>query len=300
MGVVADAGDVDRLAVGENPRGVFGLFRVGRVVFRAAEDQGFDFDVLPVVDHGVHAAHLAGEAADIGQMRPVRAEPVAVADAHVLGEFRLPVDVIPFRPAQQAGVDFIHVRVGVDFTGQRRKAAAHAPIGEADLIDRDQMGRALRVKEGETGHHLPADGMAHHRRPLDAEVIHQARGVGSPQIDAVGDDGFGGFAPAEAVLGDYPVARLAQRGDLPLPVPAVIQPAVVEDHRAAIGGPGGRHIHVGDAGILVVHPEIQITDRIGVLDLFQINRDRPPVRGRRWGRRGLRGYRASREDAREA
>ena len=296
MRVVADVRDVDHLAIGENRGRVPRFFGISRIVFRAAEDQGLGLDVLPVVDHRVHAAHLARQSAHIGHVRPVIAQPLSITDAHMLGELRLPFDIILFRPANQAGIHFVHVGIGIDFTGKRLKAAAFAAIGEADLVDGYQMRGAFRVKEGESGHHLPADGMPDHRRLLDTEMIHQTRGVGSPQVDAVGNDRFGRLAPAEAILDDHPVAFGAQCGDLFLPIPAVIEPAVMEDHRAAVGGAAGRHVHIGEPNILVVHPKVHVADWIGILDFLKVHGNGSPIRGSRLGRHRLRGYRAGRAD----
>ena len=51
----------------------------------------------------------------------------------------------------------------------------------------------------------------------------------------------------------------------------------MQDYGASITSTGRSDIHVGEPDVLIVDPEVQVTDGIGIFDFFQIDRNRPPV-----------------------
>lgn len=287
VGVVAHVGDEEDLALGQNLRRPARVRGELRPVDLAAEDQRPGLDVGPVVDHRVHRPQVAAEPAYVGQPGPVAAQALAVADAQVVDELGPPLHVAARVGPHVGLVGRLQVRVGVDLAVVRLKAAPRAAVGQADLVDGHQMRRPLGVEEGEPGGHLPADGMADDARLVDAEVVHEPGGVGGVQAHAVGQDGFRRLAPAEPVLHHDPVAGAGEGLDLALPVPAVVAAAVVQDDRAAVRRARRRDVHVRDAHVLAVDPEIHEVDGVRVLVPFEVDRDRPPV-GRRLRRRMMR------------
>ncbi len=61
------------------------------------------------------------------------------------------------------------------------------------------------------------------------------------------------------------------------PIPAIVKPAMMQNDGAAVAATTGGDIHIGQPNILVVDAEVQIADRVGVFNLFQINGDGSPV-----------------------
>lgn len=60
VGVMTDIRNQDHLTIGEDAGSMSGFFCVGRIVFLATQDQGWRFNVLPVIDYGIHVPHMPG------------------------------------------------------------------------------------------------------------------------------------------------------------------------------------------------------------------------------------------------
>ena len=60
VGVVTDIRNQNRLTIGKDACSMSGFLRIGRVVLLAAQDQGWSFDVLPVIDDCIHVPHMPG------------------------------------------------------------------------------------------------------------------------------------------------------------------------------------------------------------------------------------------------
>ncbi len=60
VGVVTDFRNQKHLAIGKDARGMPGFFHIGWIVLLATQDQGWSFDVLPIVNYGIHAPHMVG------------------------------------------------------------------------------------------------------------------------------------------------------------------------------------------------------------------------------------------------
>ena len=148
-------------------------------------------DVGPVVDHCVHRAQVAAEPAHVRQPRPVATQPLAVADPEVIQELGLPLDVAPRVGAHVRRVGALEIRVGVDLAVERTEPAPGAVVGQADLVDGDQMRRLLRIEEGEPGRHLPADRVSDDGGLGDADVLHEPGRVRRVQAHAVREDRLG-------------------------------------------------------------------------------------------------------------
>ena len=58
--VVTDIRNQNHLAIGKDACSMSGFLRIGRIVLFATQDQGWSFDVLPVIDYGIHAPHMPG------------------------------------------------------------------------------------------------------------------------------------------------------------------------------------------------------------------------------------------------
>ena len=60
VGVVTDIRNQNHLAIGKDACSMSGFLRIGRIVLLPTQDQGWSFDVLPVIDYGIHAPHMPG------------------------------------------------------------------------------------------------------------------------------------------------------------------------------------------------------------------------------------------------
>ena len=91
----------------------------------------------------------------------------------MIQKLRLPLHVAPhFRP-HVSFVRTLQVRVGIDLAVERAEPSSRPTVGQADLINRNQMRRHLGVEKGEPSGHLTADRVADDGSLRNAGVLHK-------------------------------------------------------------------------------------------------------------------------------
>jgi hypothetical protein len=143
------------------------------------------------------------------------------------------------------------------------------------------MGGGFRVHEGEASGEHPSHGVTHHGGFLHSKMLQETLGVGGVQVQAVGDDGFGGATPAQLVRHHHPEPGLPKGLHGFFPVHSVVAGPMEKDHSLAVGRSCRRHVHVRHPEILPKEAQTHGLHGIGIRYVLHIDGDGTPVF--RWG-----------------
>ena len=88
---------------------------------------------------------------------------------------------------------------------------ALALVGEADLVDHNDMRRSFWVHHGKTRNSHAAHRMAYYRGFLNAKFVEQRLHIGGDHIEIVGEYWLRAFAIANTINGDHAETSLGQR-----------------------------------------------------------------------------------------
>ena len=164
----------------------------------------------------------------------------------------------------------------------------HRPIepavGEADRVVDHQPLDDLRILRRQTRRQHAAHRVADHHRPFDLFLLQDQDGVSRLRVEVVGRDRLRGSTVADLVGDDDAEACLREAIDQRREIEAAEVVAVQQHDGVAVGDPLRRDVHIGDADVLRVDPNVEVLARVRVRTLVAGDAARLDVsgRGRGW------------------
>jgi len=147
----------------------------------------------------------------------------------------------------------------------RHQGHVLAVVLQAHRAHQHQPVHALRVGAGEAGAGHAAHGVGDDVHLADLQVVQQAGGVGGHHVEVDRQVvRLGRLAEVDLVRRHDAVALGGQRRDHRRPVAAREVAAVEQDHGAAVGGGGGRDVHVRHAQGAAFPGDWQVVHGVGV------------------------------------
>src|SRR6185295_4158506 len=126
--------------------------------------------------------------------------------------------------------------------------------------------------------------VADHHRPFDLFLLEDQEGVAGLRVEVVRRYRLRRSAVADLVWHDDAKTLLRERIDDRLEIEAAKVVAVQQYDRVTVGGPVRCDVHVGDADVLRIDPDVEVLARVGIRALVARDAARLDVgrRGRGW------------------
>ncbi len=156
-----------------------------------------------------------------------------------------------------------------------------AAVGEADrVVDHHPLDR-LRILRRQARREHPAHRVADDHRPFDPFLLQDQEGVARLRVEVVRRNRLRRLAVADLIRDDDAEPFLGQRVDDRLEIEAAEVVAVQQHDGMAVGRALRRHVHVGDADVLRVDPDVEVLAGVGIGTLVAGDAARLDVGGRR-------------------